>query len=735
MPLLSWLFIISVIEINLWDFPRPAQKENVPIEEHWEYKIFKKFEKEHPGVRINFTRLSWKNGQEKLDIAVLSGHPPDICGSGFKTAYVEAGALEPLDTLFASKIKDFYPYALKPFIKNGHLYAIPWYATIYCILVNKTLTDSLGISLPEDGIWDFDTFVETARSLTDPNKRRWGFSFTVEPNHEEAWPFLYRHGFRVFDSNNQPDFLTGAFEHGVRDLLNFIYSNKISPEETGGLTQHDTWVMFINNRTGMTVQGTWAITALIRENKKRIERGKKPIYFQVMNFPTTPDGIVLTGSPGIGNWVIFKQKDKEKLKLIKELIEEILKRENQKYLLYMGTIPVIRSAGDIYKGTELEPYFKNLRPALENVVTRPFVKNWEQIDDLIARNLQLILLKKKDITTVVTELQEKVKQLISEQKVQSTGKFVFLGILALPIFFIFWGLSRFKPSRWDLYVYLLLSPILLVFLTFTFLPVVFSFLLSFFKYKAFVGFKELQFVGLEHYYNTLKDPVFIKAISNTIIYTAVTVPWSVALALFIAILLYPFGEKIRSIFKASYYLPGVVSAVVISVIWRWMFDPSYGLLNQILSLVHLPPQPWLTRPETAMKSIILTDILTMPGTGIIIYLAALDRIPSTIVEAARVDGAYGIRLWGKIIIPLLAPTTLFLLVIRTISSFQVFTKIYILTKGGPGYATNTVVYSIFRTAFSQLDFSTASAQAFLLFVAIMAFSWIQFKFFKEEIEY
>ena len=166
-----------------------------------------------------------------------------------------------------------------------------------------------------------------------------------------------------------------------------------------------------------------------------------------------------------------------------------------------------------------------------------------------------------------------------------------------------------------------------------------------------------------------------------------------------------------------------------------MFDPSYGLLNQILSLVHLPPQPWLTRPETAMKSIILTDILTMPGTGIIIYLAALDRIPSTIVEAARVDGAYGIRLWGKIIIPLLAPTTLFLLVIRTISSFQVFTKIYILTKGGPGYATNTVVYSIFRTAFSQLDFSTASAQAFLLFVAIMAFSWIQFKFFKEEIEY
>ncbi|WP_238177853.1 carbohydrate ABC transporter permease [Paenibacillus contaminans] len=271
--------------------------------------------------------------------------------------------------------------------------------------------------------------------------------------------------------------------------------------------------------------------------------------------------------------------------------------------------------------------------------------------------------------------------------------------------------------------YWFLLPKLLLFALFTVIPVIWSLVLSFQKFEIF----DAHWVGLDNYIEAFRSEMFRVSLWNTFVYTIVTVPVSVLSALVIASLVFPLRPVSRTFFRAAFYIPTVTSMVVIAMVWRWMFNYRFGLFNGLLEWVGLQPIDWLGQTSMALWSLILMNILIPPGAGIIIYLAAMGSLNPNLVEAARIDGASSFQIWRRITVPLLKPTTFYLMILTLIGSFQVFTQIVMMTGGGPGNATETVVHVIYKTAFRDFDYGLASAQSVILFGVIMMFSIIQYR--------
>ncbi|MCP1136532.1 sugar ABC transporter permease [Paenibacillus polysaccharolyticus] len=277
----------------------------------------------------------------------------------------------------------------------------------------------------------------------------------------------------------------------------------------------------------------------------------------------------------------------------------------------------------------------------------------------------------------------------------------------------------------------ILAPVLL-FLVFTMYPVLTALVMSFQKYNIMNS----TWVGLDNYERLVKDETFWKSIKNTVIFTLGTVPINILITFVLSYFIFQMKSKWQTFFKATLYLPAVASGVTISIVWLAIFDPTdSGLLNRFLGFFGLDPVIWLGQSGTALFSLILMNWLGSHGAGIILYLAAMGGIPKSLYEAADIDHASGWTQFSKITWPLLKPTTLYLLVTGVITSFQVFISVYLMTQGGPNFATTTIAYLIYETAFKFYEFGLASAQSFVLAVIIIVISVIQFKYFSSDIEY
>lgn len=282
--------------------------------------------------------------------------------------------------------------------------------------------------------------------------------------------------------------------------------------------------------------------------------------------------------------------------------------------------------------------------------------------------------------------------------------------------------------------YLFILPSFLFFAVFTLYPVLKGVQLSFLRYN--VRPKPSYWVGFSNYIEMFQDPIFLTAVKNTLIYTIFVVLGSCVLALGVALMIFPLSNKLQSFYKSLYYLPGVTSAVIIASQWKWIFHPVYGLLNSFMETFGLEPIPWLGLKQTALPSIIFMDIAKGDGAAILLIMAALNSIPNTIFEAAICDGASKIRILKKITLPLLKPIMLYLIVMSTISSLQVFVPVFMLTRGGPEFATVTVAYEIYKSAFMRMmRFDLAAAQGVILFLATMITSIIYFKLLKDDVSY
>lgn len=277
----------------------------------------------------------------------------------------------------------------------------------------------------------------------------------------------------------------------------------------------------------------------------------------------------------------------------------------------------------------------------------------------------------------------------------------------------------YKDGTWAI---LLLLPNLLGFLAFTLFPFSAAFFLSFTSWDLLTP---MQFVGLENYKALFQDEIFIKVFWNTIYFTAGSVPIGIVISLFLAIAL---NQKIRGIrfYRAAYFFPVITSMVAVAVIWQWIYNPQYGLLNFFLGLIGIKGPSWLTSTTWAMPAIIITSIWKNLGFAMLIFLAGLQSIPESYYEAAQIDGASWWTRFTSITLPLLSPTTFFVTVISIINSFQVFDTIYLMTQGGPARATSVIVHYLYQNAFEYFRMGYASAMAYVLFFLIFTVTLIQF---------
>jgi multiple sugar transport system permease protein len=291
---------------------------------------------------------------------------------------------------------------------------------------------------------------------------------------------------------------------------------------------------------------------------------------------------------------------------------------------------------------------------------------------------------------------------------------------------------REMRKQWSAYVFL--APGLLLFAIFTAFSFGYAFYLSFHEWNILEPAK--PFVGLDNYMRLLDDRRFRQAIINTFYYTAVSVPLTMIIGLLIALLL---NNQIRArgLFRTLYYIPVITPLVVAAIVWKWVYNGDFGLLNYYLLKLNLIDEPllWLSDKNLAMPAVILMSVWKSVGFAMVVYLAGLQAIPEDFYDAAKVDGANRLRRLKDITIPLLSATTFFLVVISVLGSFQVFTQIFIMTNGGPVGRTTTIVYDIYTTAFKQFEMGYASAMAFVMFAIMLGFTLLQMRYVYREIEY
>jgi multiple sugar transport system permease protein len=292
--------------------------------------------------------------------------------------------------------------------------------------------------------------------------------------------------------------------------------------------------------------------------------------------------------------------------------------------------------------------------------------------------------------------------------------------------------SLLKEVRKSLWIYLVLIPPFALLFVFTILPILQSFQLSFQRWSL----RSVSWVGLENYARLLTDVIFHKALWNTTLYTAIVVPVGLAIALVLAELIRPLSSGAQTFFKAAFYLPSVVTAVVIALVWQWIYNANnYGLLNYLLSFFGQEPVAWLQDSSTAFGALTATSLVGGQGASVVFLLASMGSIPKELYESARLEGSGRRTDFFHITLPLLKPTLLYLTVINTIASYQVFSGIYLLTNGGPNNATTTLAFSIYRSGFTQYEFGYASAQAVVLFIITLALTALFFRTLSDNVEY
>jgi multiple sugar transport system permease protein len=277
--------------------------------------------------------------------------------------------------------------------------------------------------------------------------------------------------------------------------------------------------------------------------------------------------------------------------------------------------------------------------------------------------------------------------------------------------------------------YLFIAPGYIAFIAFMLVPILFAISLSF--YKSSFDISAREFVGFQQYVQIFNDPVFRQALINTIEYTLVIVPATVFISMVLALLIDPLGQKSQAFFRGAFYIPGVAGGVVLSVVWLWIFNPTYGLLNFMLGIFGIEPVTWLASSPSSFWAVCTVVLTFTVGQPIILFLAGLAGIPQDILDAATVDGANDLQKSIFVRLPLLRPVILFVLATQTIQVFQLWEVIYMLTNGGPYNTSNSLVFLIFQTAFINAKYGKASAIGVVLLVIILFFTFIQLRLWKD----
>jgi multiple sugar transport system permease protein len=276
--------------------------------------------------------------------------------------------------------------------------------------------------------------------------------------------------------------------------------------------------------------------------------------------------------------------------------------------------------------------------------------------------------------------------------------------------------------------YLYILPALVILTIFAFIPIVFAFGLAFTDYNLSAN---AQFLALDNFIAALKDPLLGTSVLNTIIFTLTTVAIGVIISLLLALLV-----RVRCVLstlsKAVFFVPVMISWVAASLVWKWLYHPTYGLINYYLSLLGMRSINWIGSPKYSLISLIIMSIWKELGYNMVLFIAALDTIPAEVTEAASIDGAGSIRGFFFVTLPLLRPMIAFIVCTTAIVGLQMFTQSYVITSGGPNYSSISVVHYIYMTAFRFLKMGYSSTVSLLLFAIILVVTLGQLRLLQEK---
>lgn len=282
---------------------------------------------------------------------------------------------------------------------------------------------------------------------------------------------------------------------------------------------------------------------------------------------------------------------------------------------------------------------------------------------------------------------------------------------------------RLRLTRQEKVAWLFILPLMVPMMIYWVIPSLASLYYSLTNYSVIM---ETKWVGLANFKAMAEDDMFWRSLWNSAYFTVANIPLVVVVGLALALAVNA-RIRARNFFRITFYLPMVTSTIALSMVWLWLFDPTFGLLNALLIALRLPPQLWLQSTSQAMPSIVLMSVWGSVGGTMLIYLAGLQGIPESLYEAAKVDGANTVQVFWFVTLPLLAPVTLYVLVTSIIGSFQIFGPIYAMTGGGPAFATTTFVHQIYINGFRYFNMGYASAQSWVLFIILLGLSIVNLR--------
>lgn len=707
----------------------------------------RRFEAAHPGVTVETQAIPWEAAHAKLLTAVVGGIPPDVSqvGTTWMAEFATMDALEPLDARAAvsptARPEAFFPGSLQTCRVDGALFGVPWYVDTRVLFYRKDLLASVGY--PE-GPSSWDELTAAARKLstrrTADGRRAYGISLGAR-----SWTDLLM---VVWQNGGDPLRPTSpAFFGAVQHYIEFFRDNLTPTKEAADV---DLFHAFKTGYLPMFVSGPWMLE-LIRKELPELD-GRWGVA-------VLPGKKSHTSFVGGSNLVVFKaskQKDRAW-----QFLEFMSDPANQVEWMKITTdLPSVQVAWK-------DPYFSD-KPLVQvfgrqlfDTASPPTVAEWEQIASAIDDTMERVVLDPAQtddtIRVALAELETRILKLRSARTREpgSWRRFGrWAGVAALLAVAGLWlttvGRLRSRADgapaetpfqvreffQRDLVGLLFTVPALVLLVTFLFLPIAVSFLMSLTDIDIFTinKWRDVQFIGVTNYLRIVQDPVFWRSLWNTLYFAGLGVPLTIGVSLLAAVALNQKFVRGKALFRVALFAPVVTTVVAVAVVWRWLYNPEYGAFNWFLQNLGLKKLFWLSDPRTSLPSLIVMAVWKNFGYNMVIFLAGLQTIPESQYEAARIDGASAWQSFRYITIPGLAPTLLFVLIMTTIGYLQFFAEPYVMTRGGPLDSTMSIVLYMYNHGFRFFNLGYASAISYALFGLIFMFTFAQMRLKKSGFE-
>lgn len=691
------------------------------------------FEKANPEISVVTQSIPWNGAHEKLITSVIGNMPPDVSqlGTTWMSEFYSMQALERLDGYEPSagaRPGPFFEGAMGTVKFPDGIYGMPWYVDTRVIYYRKDILKKVGYD-------EFPATWEAAFELLkkiDAMKKSCnapGYAISLSPaGGLDFLAFLYSSGAEVMSGDLKMSAIISKESVAAFEFYKKIFDAGLAPMETG--KDVDIYNAFETGVYPIFMSGPWMISEI--ERTKPYLNGK----WTTAKFPAFKTSTSFIGG---SNLVVFKGS-KHKKEAYK-FVEFMGRAENQtKWYKISKDLPANEESWND-ESLRSNGLLKAFHDQLRNVRAAPCIPEWEQMLSFISESLEKFVYGRISVKESLAEIDGKINDVMRKSGSDQSREFkiavvtiLILGfIVALVLYFIFAkaerdNISHRKPSGAAAYVFI--APAMTILFIFLLMPLAAAFIISLTNWNIYGvnDYSKIVFTGLENYAKVLVDPVFYISLRNTLIFAVIGVPLSVGVSLLSAVALNNRCVRFKAFFRTSFFIPVITTMVAVAVIWRWLYNPEYGIFNWVLGLAGLPAQNWLSNGWLALPSLVVMAVWKGFGYNMIIFVAALQAIPSSIYEAAEIDGASDLQQFFYVTVPMLSKTTFFIVLMTSIGYLQFFAESYVMTGGGPMNATMSIVLYMYNHGFKYYNLGYSSAIAYLLFGIIIAFTWFQMKF-------